>query len=104
MSSQFFDWKPSCNLAIDTLMESIERPTGGSSAPENTRSDKAGRGRSDVKREKIVRSAAKLFLERGYDSVSINDIIDVVGIKGHDLLELRQQGEAVRGRRSADVQ
>lgn len=32
-----------------------------------------------IKREKIVRSAAKLFLERGYDSVSINDIINVAG-------------------------
>ncbi|ARP97644.1 TetR/AcrR family transcriptional regulator [Pseudorhodoplanes sinuspersici] len=31
------------------------------------------------KRETIVRSAAKLFLERGYDSVSINEIISVVG-------------------------
>ena len=31
------------------------------------------------KRDKIVRSAAKLFLERGYDSVSMNDIIDLVG-------------------------
>ena len=32
-----------------------------------------------IKREIIVRSAAKLFLERGYDSVSINEIIAVVG-------------------------
>jgi AcrR family transcriptional regulator len=38
-----------------------------------------GSKRTDVKRDKIVRSAAKLFLQRGYDSVSINDIIDVVG-------------------------
>jgi AcrR family transcriptional regulator len=37
------------------------------------------RQRTAVKREKIVRSAAKLFLERGYDSVSINEIIAVVG-------------------------
>jgi TetR/AcrR family transcriptional repressor of mexJK operon len=35
--------------------------------------------RTAIKREKIVRSAAKLFLERGYDSVSINEIIAVVG-------------------------
>jgi len=35
--------------------------------------------RANGKREKIVRSAAKLFLEKGYDNVSINDIIDVVG-------------------------
>jgi TetR/AcrR family transcriptional repressor of mexJK operon len=40
---------------------------------------KPGRKRADVKRDKIVRSAAKLFLQHGYDSVSINDIIDVVG-------------------------
>jgi AcrR family transcriptional regulator len=37
------------------------------------------RKRAAIKREKIVRSAAKLFLERGYDSVSINEIIAVVG-------------------------
>jgi TetR/AcrR family transcriptional repressor of mexJK operon len=35
--------------------------------------------RTVIRREKIVRSAAKLFLERGYDSVSINEIIAVVG-------------------------
>jgi AcrR family transcriptional regulator len=35
--------------------------------------------RANSKRDKIVRSAAKLFLERGYGNVSINDIIDVVG-------------------------
>jgi TetR/AcrR family transcriptional repressor of mexJK operon len=35
--------------------------------------------RTDTKRDKIVRSAAKLFLEKGYDGVSINDIIDAVG-------------------------
>ncbi|HWV43121.1 TetR/AcrR family transcriptional regulator [Pseudorhodoplanes sp.] len=35
--------------------------------------------RTAVKREKIVRSAAKLFLERGYEAVSINEIIAVVG-------------------------
>jgi AcrR family transcriptional regulator len=37
------------------------------------------RKRTAMKREKIVRSAAKLFLERGYDSVSINEIIAEVG-------------------------
>jgi len=37
----------------------------------------------DTKRDTIVRAAAKLFLEKGYESVSINDIIDVVrGSKG----------------------
>lgn len=49
-----------------------------SSAPESAKASN-GRRRTDTKREKIVRSAAKLFLDRGYDSVSINDIIDVVG-------------------------
>ena len=38
-----------------------------------------GRKRSDVKRDRIVRSAAKLFLDKGYESVSINDIIEMVG-------------------------
>lgn len=40
---------------------------------------KDGLKRTDIKRDKIVRSAAKLFLDKGYDAVSINDIIDVVG-------------------------
>ena len=56
-------------------MDSAERPAAATS---DARS-KPGRKRADTKRDKIVRSAAKLFLEKGYDSVSINDIIDVVG-------------------------
>jgi TetR/AcrR family transcriptional repressor of mexJK operon len=47
--------------------------------PKNSKPKTVGRKRSDIKRDKIVRSAAKLFLEKGYESVSINDIIDVVG-------------------------
>jgi TetR/AcrR family transcriptional repressor of mexJK operon len=44
----------------------------------------AGRGRgrletADARRERIVRMAAPLFLKNGYDNVSIDDIIDVVG-------------------------
>ena len=38
-----------------------------------------GRRRSETKRDKIVRSAAKLFLDKGYESASINDIIDAIG-------------------------
>ena len=45
--------------------------------PKNSKA--RGRKRSDVKRDRIVRSAAKLFLDKGYESVSINDIIEVVG-------------------------
>src|SRR5262245_35109532 len=56
-------------------MESVERPAAAPDAKSQT----AGRKRADTKRDKIVRSAAKLFLEKGYDNVSINDIIDVVG-------------------------
>ena len=59
-------------------MDSMERAATGGAAPVGS----AGRGkkkRTDAKRDRIVRSAAKLFLERGYDNVSINDIIDVVG-------------------------
>jgi len=47
--------------------------------PKNSKPRPSGRKRSDIKRDKIVRSAAKLFLEKGYESVSINDIIEVVG-------------------------
>lgn len=49
-----------------------------------TDNGKTGTGPTGAKRpasprERIVRSAAKLFLEKGYDKVSINDIIDTVG-------------------------
>lgn len=37
------------------------------------------RTRSELKRENIIRNASLLFLEKGYDNVSINDIIDVIG-------------------------
>lgn len=43
------------------------------------RSRKVFKGRISPKRGQIIRAAAKLFLERGYDSVSINDIIDAAG-------------------------
>lgn len=52
--------------------------TRKATSPRSTRRDV-----SDTKRDNIVQAAAKLFLERGYESVSINDIIDVVrGSKG----------------------
>lgn len=60
-------------------MESVQRPAAGSVAPAASKARASGKKRTDTKRDKIVRSAAKLFLERGYDNVSINDIIDVVG-------------------------
>ena len=59
-------------------MDSLRKPANQATADSN--GSAAGlRKSSAVKREKIVRSAAKLFLERGYDSVSINEIIAVVG-------------------------
>jgi TetR/AcrR family transcriptional repressor of mexJK operon len=59
-------------------METRKKSTMQPGASDNRRG--AGvRTRTVIKREKIVRSAAKLFLERGYDSVSINEIIAVVG-------------------------
>lgn len=47
-----------------------------------TRRPARGPGRiesADARRERIVRMAAPLFLKHGYDNVSIDDIIDVVG-------------------------
>jgi TetR/AcrR family transcriptional regulator, mexJK operon transcriptional repressor len=35
--------------------------------------------RADLRREDIVRQVAPLFLQRGYDGVSLNEIIDLVG-------------------------
>jgi AcrR family transcriptional regulator len=35
--------------------------------------------RSDLRREDIVRQVAPIFLERGYDNVSINEIVHLVG-------------------------
>jgi TetR/AcrR family transcriptional repressor of mexJK operon len=60
------------------VMVAAERPASrAESGPLGSRP--SGRKRADSKRDKIVRSAAKLFLDRGYENVSINDIIDVVG-------------------------
>jgi TetR/AcrR family transcriptional repressor of mexJK operon len=62
-------------------MESLKK-----SATAQARTDAKGDGepaglprRTAIKREKIVRAAAKLFLERGYEAVSINDIIALAG-------------------------
>lgn len=76
--------KISAGLARDFLpylpaMESADRPAAPAGGSERSNRRLNGRKRGDVKRDKIVRSAAKLFLEKGYDNVSINDIIDVVG-------------------------
>ena len=56
-------------------MDSANRSTASAEG----RFQPGARKRANSKRDKIVRSAAKLFLEKGYDNVSINDIIDVVG-------------------------
>ena len=60
-------------------MESVESQPTRAVTPATRSARPSGRKRTDTKRDKIVRSAAKLFLAKGYDSVSINDIIDVVG-------------------------
>jgi TetR/AcrR family transcriptional repressor of mexJK operon len=59
-------------------MESL-RKSAAQTAADGNGSAAGLRKSTAIKREKIVRSAAKLFLERGYDSVSINEIIAVVG-------------------------
>lgn len=46
-------------------------------APASTRSPALEK--SDARREQIVRATAPLFLKKGYDNVSINEIIDLVG-------------------------
>jgi TetR/AcrR family transcriptional regulator, mexJK operon transcriptional repressor len=57
-------------------MDSSNRSAAPTNAPASGEPRRAVHGN---KRDKIVRSASKLFLERGYDSVSMNDIIDLVG-------------------------
>ena len=60
-------------------MDSIEKSVSRAIAPRHHVSRASRPKRSDAKRDKIVWAAAKLFLAKGYDSVSINDIIVVVG-------------------------
>ncbi|MET0277891.1 MAG: TetR/AcrR family transcriptional regulator [Pseudorhodoplanes sp.] len=60
-------------------MESLKKSSDRSASPARDGGGAGRRKRTEFKREKIVRSAAKLFLERGYDSVSINEIIAVAG-------------------------
>jgi TetR/AcrR family transcriptional repressor of mexJK operon len=59
-------------------MDSL-RKSAAQAATDSNGSTAGMRKSTAQKREAIVRSAAKLFLERGYDSVSINEIIAVVG-------------------------
>jgi len=59
-------------------MDSAEK-SGARAESGNAGVNTAGSKRAASPRERIVRSAAKLFLEKGYDKVSINDIIDTVG-------------------------
>jgi TetR/AcrR family transcriptional regulator, mexJK operon transcriptional repressor len=60
-------------------MDSGNRSTAPATALDQGDLPPRARKRAGSKRDKIVRSAAKLFLEKGYENVSINDIIDVVG-------------------------
>lgn len=71
-------------------MDSAKKPAARTTKPGNSprrtapktaskAAPKTGPKRADIKRDRIVRSAARLFLDKGYDTVSINDIIDVVG-------------------------
>ena len=60
-------------------MELLKKSAARTAAPGTDSPRASAPKRAEIKRERIVRSAAKLFLERGYDSVSINDIIAVVG-------------------------
>jgi len=59
--------KPSVRLYRDGQRQRAKAPTG--SRPETV----------EHRRERIVRMAAPLFLKKGYDSVSINEIIGGVG-------------------------
>lgn len=59
-------------------MDSADK-SGARAESGNAGANTAGSKRAVSPRERIVRSAAKLFLEKGYDKVSINDIIDSVG-------------------------
>ena len=55
----------------------MKSSTGSKSAKRQSKS--ATGKRDESKRDRIIRSAAKLFLDKGYDNVSINDIIRAVG-------------------------
>jgi AcrR family transcriptional regulator len=57
------------------------KTSAGSKTPAGSakKSKLARPSRTAIRRDTIVREAAKLFLDRGYENVSINDIIDVVG-------------------------
>ena len=54
-------------------MESLKKSAARTAAPGTDSPRASAPKRAEIKRERIVLSAAKLFLERGYDSVSIND-------------------------------
>ena len=60
-------------------MGSSIQSKSATAAIDSRRSRSPSAKRHSPQRDRIIRAAAKLFLEKGYDSVSINDIIEAAG-------------------------
>ncbi len=74
------------------------------SAAATRHDDRVSDDESVSRRERIVRVAAELFLERAFDSVTMDDVITAAGgFKGDALRLLRQQGGAAARRGRADL-
>ncbi len=58
---------------------SPKRSSSKSASSKSASSKSASSKSPSTKRDQIIRAAAKLFLDRGYEAVSINDIIQVAG-------------------------
>jgi TetR/AcrR family transcriptional repressor of mexJK operon len=60
-------------------MDTTEMLGNAGMTAKSTNARRLRRPAPDTKRDGIIRSAAELFLEKGYENVSIDDIIKVVG-------------------------
>ena len=60
---------------------------------------------ADQRRERIVQTAWQLFLKKGYDNVSIDEIVAAVGrFESDHLCLVRRQTGSVRSSRHAEMQ
>ena len=60
-------------------VDSDIRDPGTKKAKKKPSATAAGSARRESKRDRIIRLSSELFLENGYENVSINDIIEVTG-------------------------
>lgn len=60
---------------MDTIARRLDRPAAADDQPRQRRGGRV----TEQRRQEIIRQAARLFLERGYEQVTIDDIVAQIG-------------------------